>query len=62
MPESLATAEEVSRFLGVPVKTLYNWRHGGIGPRASRVGRHLRYRWSDVEAWVDRQADQPVGA
>jgi predicted DNA-binding transcriptional regulator AlpA len=24
------------------------------------VGRHVRYRWSDVEAWIERQL-QEVG-
>lgn len=46
---------EVSAFLGVPVATLYQWRHLGTGPRAYRLGKHLRYRQTDVEAWL---ADQ----
>ncbi|MEV1331499.1 helix-turn-helix domain-containing protein [Micromonospora costi] len=53
---SLGTPEEVSAYLGVPVATLYQWRHRGIGPRASKVGRHLRYRWPDVEKWLDAQS------
>lgn len=52
----LATPEQVSEFLGVPVNTLYQWKHKGSGPRASRVGRHLRYAWIDVEKWLDEQA------
>ncbi|MFI7607663.1 helix-turn-helix transcriptional regulator [Micromonospora sp. NPDC049366] len=52
----LATPEEVSEYLTVPVATLYQWRHRGIGPRASKVGRHLRYRWPDVEKWLDEQS------
>lgn len=51
----LASAKQVSEFLGVPVATLYGWRHKGVGPRAALVGRHLRYRWSDVERWFDDQ-------
>jgi len=31
------------------VKTLYTWRYKRVGPRGHRVGRHLRYRWEDVE-------------
>lgn len=50
------TAEEVAEFLRVPVPTLYQWNHKGTGPRVSRVGRWLRYRRRDVEAWLDRQA------
>ena len=25
----------------------------GHGPRAAWIGKHLRYRWSDVEAWLE---------
>lgn len=52
----LATPEEVSTYLGVPVPTLHQWRYKGTGPKASKVGRHLRYRWADVERWLDDQA------
>jgi excisionase family DNA binding protein len=45
----LATPREVASYLQVPVKTLYTWRYKRVGPRAHRVGRHLRYRWEDVE-------------
>jgi excisionase family DNA binding protein len=49
----LGTPPEVAAYLGVPLKTLYEWRYRGEGPTAIRVGRHLRYRWEDVEAWLD---------
>ncbi|MCM0675326.1 helix-turn-helix domain-containing protein [Micromonospora phytophila] len=53
----LWTVEEVSAYLGLPVATLCQWRHRCVGPRAFRVGRHLRYDPADVRAWlVDRQA------
>jgi excisionase family DNA binding protein len=52
----LATTEEVSEYLNVPVNTLYDWRRRGLGPKGSRVGRFIRYRWSDVDSWLDRQA------
>jgi predicted DNA-binding transcriptional regulator AlpA len=52
----LATPEEVATYYGVPVATLYQWRHRGIGPKASRIGRHLRYLWEDVEAYRDQRA------
>lgn len=56
----LKTPEEVSAWLGVPVATLYQWRHRNRGPRASRVGRHLRYRTADVESWLDSTASPEV--
>lgn len=48
------TTGQVADYLSVPVSTLYQWRHRGIGPRAARVGRHLRYRLSDVDRWVEQ--------
>lgn len=50
------TIEEVSAFLKIPVGTLYQWRHRRTGPRASKVGRHLRYNPADVRAWFDNQS------
>lgn len=41
--------------IGVPVGTLANWRCDGRGPRYLKVGRHVRYRVEDLEAWLDRQ-------
>jgi predicted DNA-binding transcriptional regulator AlpA len=49
------TVQDVARFLGVPAKTLYDWRTKGYGPKGIRVGRYIRYRHEDVYAWVDNQ-------
>ncbi|MGI5213283.1 helix-turn-helix transcriptional regulator [Plantactinospora sp. CA-290183] len=54
--ERLWSITDVSAFLGIPVGTLYQWRHRRTGPRASRVGRHLRYDPADVRAWFDQKA------
>jgi excisionase family DNA binding protein len=49
--------QELADFLDVPVKTIYAWRYHGEGPQGFRVGRHVRFRWCDVEAWLaDRMA------
>lgn len=52
----LATPDEVATFLRKPRKTLYNWHSLGKGPKALKVGRDLRYRWGDVEEWLDSEA------
>lgn len=52
----LATAEQVAEYLGVPMATLYQWRYRRTGPKALKVGRWLRYRWEDVERYLDEQA------
>lgn len=51
----LATPEELAAFLQVPLLTLYNWRRRRIGPKGIRVGKHIRYDWRDVDAWVQAQ-------
>jgi len=51
--------EEFADYLGVPVGSVYAWRYKGAGPRAMKVGRHVRYRVEDVEAWIEAQADKP---
>ena len=52
---NLMTAAEVASYLGVPVATIYQWSYKGYGPTRIKVGRHLRYRRSDVDAWLDIQ-------
>jgi predicted DNA-binding transcriptional regulator AlpA len=53
--DRLWTPDEVARFLGVPVATLYRWRYLGTGPKPGRVGRHLRYDPAEVIAWFRQQ-------
>ena len=51
-PDRLLSAQELAVYLEVPVKTIYTWRHRSTGPRGFRVGKHLRFRWCDVESWL----------
>ena len=46
--------------LDVPVATVYQWRSKGHGPRGDKFGRHVRFRRSDVDAWVAGRLD-PAG-
>ena len=55
-PQRLGSAEEVAEHLGVPLRTLAEWRHHGTGPRYMRVGRYVRYDWRDVKRWLDSRA------
>jgi excisionase family DNA binding protein len=54
--EFLSTQALAAR-LNVPIGTLYSWRYKGTGPKAYRIGKHLRYRWEDVMAWLETQDD-----
>ena len=49
--DPLVTITELAGYLGVPVKTIYEWRQTGRGPVCVRIGRHLKLRLSDVQAW-----------
>ena len=54
--DRLWTVDDVSAFLGVPVRTLYQWRYLRSGPPAYRLGRHLRYDPAAVRAWLRERA------
>ncbi|HVK24982.1 MAG TPA: helix-turn-helix domain-containing protein [Actinokineospora sp.] len=54
----LWSVEDVSAFLGVPVKTLYQWKWRGEGPPVRKVGRHLRYDPDAVTAWFNEGTDR----
>jgi predicted DNA-binding transcriptional regulator AlpA len=43
-------------------RTLQNWRLFSRGPRWYKVGRAVRYRVSDVEAWLTARAITPAEA
>jgi len=53
----LLSSDEVARLLVVPVTTLYTWRYKGTGPKAFKVGKHLRYRLADVLTWLEEQTE-----
>jgi excisionase family DNA binding protein len=52
----LLTPQEVADLLRIPVRSLYVQRSAGRPtPPGVKIGRHLRYRLSDVEAWIEDQ-------
>jgi excisionase family DNA binding protein len=54
--ETWLDSEELSGYIKVPRRTLDQWAYKGIGPKFVRMGRHRRYRVSDVEKWADQHA------
>jgi len=52
---SLLTVREAAEMLRLHVGTLNNWRVSGAGPRFVRLGRHVRYRVSDLDSFLDEQ-------
>jgi predicted DNA-binding transcriptional regulator AlpA len=44
--------KEVAQIIGFSAATLKRWRAVGTGPRHAVIGRSVRYRLRDVEAWL----------
>ena len=53
MGVELLTSSEVAQRLRVSVATLADWRYKSQGPRFVKVGRLVRYRSGDLEAWIE---------
>ena len=51
--EPLIGVDELAVWLGVPIQTIYDWRLSGRAPRAHKIGKHLRFALSDVQAWLE---------
>jgi excisionase family DNA binding protein len=50
--DRVVTLSQLAAQLGVNVQTLYDLRSQGRGPRGFRVGRELRFRVSEIAAWL----------
>jgi excisionase family DNA binding protein len=49
--------EWLADYLDVPLRTVYGWRQTNQGPPAYRIGKHLRYRRSEVDQWLAEHRD-----
>ena len=59
--EPLMNIEELAKYLGVPVATIYDWRVAGKGPCAIRVGRSLKFAVPDVRDWLAHHRETSPG-
>lgn len=58
-PQELATPADVANFLHVTQAALSQYRYKGIGPKFIKIGgRGVRYRWSEVYAYLDANTMQ----
>jgi len=53
LTKRLITDLEIEHAYGIPRKALQNWRVLGKGPRFRKFGSGVRYKVSDVEAWIE---------
>lgn len=52
-PKDIVGEVELAARLGVSRSTLQSWRYSGRGPRYIKLGRLVRYRNADVEAFLN---------
>lgn len=50
--DPILTTPELAQEFNVAEITLRKWRLGGTGPRFIRIGANIRYRRSDIDAWL----------
>jgi len=51
----LLSTTDAAPQIGIKPTTLEIWRVQGKGPRYLKIGRLVRYRLSDLTAWLDAQ-------
>ena len=59
-PDYLGTTEESAPYVGHTERTLVRWRNQGTGPSYIRIGRKIRYRKRDLDAWIETNRVVPV--
>lgn len=53
--DNLLGTQGAAQICGVPVATMRYWRYMNAGPVSFKVGRSVRYRRVDLEAWLESQ-------
>lgn len=64
LESTILTIDQAAAYLAIPKATLYTWRtrRAGFGPPAVKMGGCLRYRRSDLDAWVAQHVESFEGA
>lgn len=60
MSEPMISAHQVADMLGVSIYTVYRLKDRPGGLPAHKVGRCIRFRRTEVEAYVDAQTVKPA--
>ncbi|WIX81712.1 helix-turn-helix domain-containing protein [Amycolatopsis carbonis] len=55
MDKKLLSVDDLAGYLDVPVNTVYQWRKTGKGPKGYKIGKYVRFRADEVDAWIDGQ-------
>jgi excisionase family DNA binding protein len=54
----LLTIEQVAEFLNIPIASVRKMRSLGKFAPGYKVGRHIRWRRSDILEWLESRADE----
>lgn len=54
--------EQIAEELHLPIRTLYARRSRGDGVPGYKIGKHVRVKRADLDAWIELQADEPRAA
>lgn len=62
MEDMLRKPDELADHLGTSLGNLAQMRYRGIGPKFIKIGgKAVRYRQSDIDAWLAAQTRQQTG-
>jgi excisionase family DNA binding protein len=54
MEPRLLNTEQVSSYIGLAKQTITELRVKGGGPKFCKIGRAVRYKREDLDAWIDQ--------
>ena len=60
--DPLLKPQELAAWLGTSAGSLAQMRYRGQGPRFVKTGKLVRYRRSDIDAWLDANTRQQTSA
>jgi len=55
---TLLTTEEAAAMLAVEPRLLVRWRYDSRGPTYIKVGRLVRYKRADLDAWIEENTHE----
>lgn len=55
MQSNNLTTQQAATYVSLSPNTLNRWRWSGDGPRYVKLGRAVRYRREDLDAWLDER-------
>ena len=60
-PSPLGNESQAADYINSNPRTMERWRHTGDGPPFIKVGRLVRYRFADLDRWLDQQTRKHTG-